>query len=121
MARGYYNVINQNLFREDKGASVMGKNLGDKISELLQEQQLTQKELAERIDITETAMSRYINGSREPKPDVIANMATALHTTADYLLGIENNYSLQRLIARNAKKMTDEEKKDLIKAILGGK
>lgn len=99
----------------------MGKNLGDKIIELLKEQQMTQKELAERIGLTETAMSRYINGSREPKPDIIANMATALHTTADYLLGIENKYSLQRIIARNAKKMTDEEKKDLIKAILGEK
>lgn len=99
----------------------MGKYLGDKIIELLKEQQMTQKELAERIGLTETAISRYINGSREPKPDIIANMATALHTTADYLLGIENQHSLQRIIARNAKKMTDEEKKDLIKAILGEK
>ena len=50
----------------------MGKALGKRISEMLQEQGIQQKELAERIGITETAMSRYINGTREPKPDVIA-------------------------------------------------
>ena len=35
-------------------------------------------------------MSRYISGARDPNPKVIANIATALHTTSDYLLGIEN-------------------------------
>ena len=70
---------------------IVGKALGKRISEMLQEQGIQQKELAERIGITETAMSRYINGTREPKPDVIANMATALHTTSDYLLGITDD------------------------------
>ncbi len=99
----------------------MGKNLGEKISMLLSEQRITQKELAERIGVTEGAMSRYVTGTREPKPEVIANIATALHTTSDYLLGIENKQSLHRIIARNAKKMTAEEKDELIKAILGVK
>ena len=101
----------------------MGKELGERIYEMLQKQGLQQKELAERIGITETAMSRYISGTREPKPDVIANMATALHTTSDYLLGIENDefnyHHVRRMIARNASSMTDKEKKDLIEALFG--
>ena len=42
----------------------MGKELGERIYEMLQKQGLQQKELAERIGITETAMSRYISGTR---------------------------------------------------------
>ena len=101
----------------------MSKTLGERISEMLQIQGLQQKELAEQIGITETAMSRYITGTRDPKPEVIANMATALHTTSDYLLGIENNvfnyHQIRRMIARNASSMTDQEKKDLIEALFG--
>ena len=96
----------------------MGKALGKRISEMLQEQGIQQKELAERI-----AMSRYINGTREPKPDVIANMATALHTTSDYLLGIKNDdleyHQVRRMIARNASSMTKEEKMALISVLFG--
>ena len=81
----------------------MGKTLGERISEMLRKQGIQQKELAERIGITEAAMSRYIAGTREPKPDVIANMATALHTTSDYLLGIENDafnyHQVRRMVA----------------------
>ena len=68
----------------------MGVEMGLKISELLKQQNLSQKELAEKIDVTEATLSRYITGTREPKPEVLANIATALHTTSDYLLGIEN-------------------------------
>ena len=68
-------------------------------------------------------MSRYISGDREPKPETIANIATALHTTSDYLLGIENEEfshpQVRRLLARNASKMTDKEKKELIDALFG--
>ena len=101
----------------------MGTELGARITEMLRKRGLQQKELAQRIGITETAMSRYIAGTREPKPDVIANMATALHTTSDYLLGIENDsfnyHQVRRMIARNASSMTDQEKKALIDALFG--
>lgn len=101
----------------------MGRTLGERISEILQKEGIQQKQLAERIGITEAAMSRYIAGTREPKPDTIANLATALHTTSDYLLGLENdtfNYrQIRRMIARNASAMTKQEKKALIDALFG--
>jgi transcriptional regulator with XRE-family HTH domain len=101
----------------------MSKKLGDRISELLKKRNISQKELATQIGVTEAAMSRYIAGTREPKPDVLANIATALHTTSDYLLGIENddfNYNnVKRIIARNSSKMTEQEKKALIDALFG--
>ena len=101
----------------------MSKELGNRISESLKRSNTQQKELAERIGITEAVISRYISGDREPKPDTLANIATALNTTSDYLLGIENDDfdypRVRRIIARNASAMTDSEKKELINALFG--
>lgn len=75
---------------------VDGKDLGERIAGLLEQLGITQRELANRIGITEVSMSRYIRGDRTPKGPVIANMATALNTTTDYLLGIgESNEEKQ--------------------------
>lgn len=101
----------------------MSKELGKRISEALKKNNTQQKELAERVGITEAVMSRYISGDREPKPDTLANIATALNTTSDYLLGIERDEfdypRVRRIIARNASAMTDSEKRELINALFG--
>ena len=101
----------------------MSKKLGLRISEALQKRGMTQKELANRIGVTESVISRYISGDREPKPDILANIATALHTTSDFLLGIENEEfnhpRIRRMVARNASSMTEQEKKELINALFG--
>lgn len=40
---------------------------------------MTQKELAKRINTTEATLSRYVSGDRDPKENMVANIATALH------------------------------------------
>lgn len=101
----------------------MGKEFGDRLQGLLRDQGVTQKDLAIRIGTTEATISRYVSGDREPKADVLANIATALHTTSDYLLGIERDEydfpRVKRLIARNASAMTDQERRALISALFG--
>lgn len=101
----------------------MGKELGTRVATTLKKRGMTQKELAERIGVTEAVISRYVSGDREPKPEVLANIATALHTTSDYLLGIERDefdlLRVQRMIARNASALTAQEKKELINALFG--
>ena len=67
----------------------MSKAFGERLLSLLQKQGVTQKELAERINTTEATLSRYVSGDREPKADMLANISTALHTTSDFLLGID--------------------------------
>ena len=54
---------------------------------LMNAHKLTQKELAQKIGVTESAMSYYVKGDRMPRIDVLTRMAQALHTTTDYLLG----------------------------------
>ena len=101
----------------------MGEELGNRIQETLRKRNMSQKQLAERIGISEAVISRYISGDREPKPDMIANIATALRTTSDYLLGIENEEfshpRIRRMIARNSASMTNDEKKELLAALFG--
>lgn len=101
----------------------MSHELGKRIADLLRSKGMQQKELAKCIGLTEATMSRYISGERDPKPEVLANIATALHTTSDYLLGIEpDEFSfpkVQRMIARNASALSDQEKKELISALFG--
>ncbi len=101
----------------------MQKNIGSRISYLLNKNGISQKELADRINVSESVVSRYISGEREPKANILANIATALKTTSDYLLGIESDdfsqARIKRMIARNADKMTAEEKKELISALFG--
>lgn len=102
----------------------MNQILGLRISELLSKNGMSQRELAEKVGVTEVSMSRYISGDRTPKGPIIANIAKALHTTSDYLLGHESEedselvyYQTQRAIARNASKWTQKQKADLVNAL----
>ena len=60
------------------------EGFGKRVSELLDEIGYTQREFASMVGISEGALSRYLSDDREPKMEVIANMATALNTTTDY-------------------------------------
>lgn len=96
--------------------------IGGRIAELLKKNKYTQKELAGMVGVTEAAMTRYLKDERIPKAEVVANLATALNTTSDYLIkGIEENEGfseIQRLVARNASGMTDEQKMELIRILM---
>lgn len=97
----------------------------ERLASILKQQGITQKELARMIGVTEATMSRYIHGERIPRSEIIANIATALHTTSDYLLGTEDKGTLDldypkiiRLIARNSSTMSNSQKKAIIQALL---
>ena len=47
---------------------------------------LTQKELAERIGISDLKISRYERGDTIPKADVLKKLANELDVTMDFLL-----------------------------------
>lgn len=107
----------------------MEQNLGGRIAELLNQFNMTQRELADKVHVTEVSMSRYIKGDRVPKGPTIANIATALHTTTDYLLNGDSGdsstgdfeseyYKIHRLIARNAPQMSPKQRRELINALL---
>ena len=94
--------------------------VGERVVNLLKQMNMTQKELSELINISEVNLSRYLNGERHLSIDTLANIATALHTTTDYLLGktddIDNfGYKdVERILARKASSMDKEQKKKLL-------
>ncbi|MBE5825298.1 MAG: helix-turn-helix transcriptional regulator [Butyrivibrio sp.] len=94
--------------------------IGGRIRAQLDAINKSQKDLATEVGITEVSLSRYIAGSRVPRGSVIANLAKALHTTTDYLLGEESEddfetefLNTKAWIARNAKNMTTEQRMSL--------
>lgn len=69
-------------------------SISKKIEERIQELNISQRELAEKVGVTEATISRYIKGERTPRGDIIPKIASALKVTADYLVGdngIENS------------------------------
>ena len=62
-------------------------NIGARILPLMKKKGMTQRELANQIGVTETSISRYISGARMPKANIVVDMADALNTTTDYILG----------------------------------
>lgn len=100
----------------------MSEKIGDRILKLMKKSDFTQKELASMVGVTDAAISRYINNEREPKVEVIANLATALDTTTDYLIygtsSTEDFAEIYRLVARSTTNMTADEKMKLMKVLL---
>lgn len=100
----------------------MSEKIGDRILKLMKKSDFTQKELATMVGVTDAAISRYINNEREPKVEVIANLATALDTTTDYLIygtsSTEDFAEIYRLVARSTTNMTADEKMKLMKVLL---
>ena len=47
---------------------------------------MTQKELAEEADVTETTMSRYMNATRSPETYALVRIAKALDCSVDELV-----------------------------------
>lgn len=99
-----------------------------RVKELIKVNNLTQRDLANDIGVTESTMCKYLSGNRVPGGETLSNLATALKTTTDYLLGLDNenkteinSSKLRLLLARSAKDLTPEEKNELISIILDNK
>ncbi len=103
-------------------------NIGEKMKKLMIAQNITQKDLALRLNVQEATISRYINNSREPNAENLANIATALNTTVDFLIGKSNSSEancdfgqLKFFVARNATNLSQQEKLDIINILLNKK
>lgn len=61
---------------------------GERIALRREELGLRQYQVAERIGVTKTTMSKYENNINVPNSDILAKLAEVLQTSADYLCGI---------------------------------
>ena len=60
--------------------------LGDNLKELIEQHDMTQKQLARKLDITPAALGNYIRNIREPDYDTLIRIADFFHVSIDFLL-----------------------------------
>lgn len=59
---------------------------GDRLAELRKDKGLRQKDLADKLGITEQALGNYERGKHRPSVDLLYIMARFFNISADYLL-----------------------------------
>lgn len=98
---------------------------GKRLSDLLCQRNLSQKDLAIRANTTEATVSRYLHSERTPQVDIVISIAKALSVTTDYLLGITDNPTVCGDNSSEANELlrcyscsTDDEKR-IVWAVLG--
>lgn len=66
-------------------------DFGRILKQLLDERGVTQRWLADASGTKEATISRYITGvNKSSRMDILANIATALNVSTDYLLGLSD-------------------------------
>lgn len=81
-------IIRYNIFR---GGDTL--TLGENIKKYRKEKNMTQAQLARKIDSTDSAITRYETNTREPSIDILNKIAAALGVTIGKLLE-EGTYNL---------------------------
>ena len=88
--------------------------LGNRIKLLRKEFNMTQTDLASRLNLTKSNISKYENGIVEPSLDILRSMSDLFEVSVDYLLGRTNVRNHPETFAAH----TDEDMSDEAKAEL---
>ena len=98
----------------------MSAPIGARLTTLLRERGMSQKELAEATNLTPAAICRYVKGERVPKAITIAALSKALGVKPEDITGTTEEQKTDeaiRLIARNANNLTEAQRSELIAAL----
>lgn len=85
---------------------------GTRLRELRQSNNLTQAQLAQRLDITTSVISAYETEIRMPSYEVLISLSRIFKVSTDYLLGLDTPSSEFDVTGLN------EEEKELVKKII---
>lgn len=73
-------------------------DIGRAIKELRQKRGITQEELADALRVSVQTISRWENGANAPDLSMLPQLAVYFSVTTDYLLGVERNETMAKLI-----------------------
>jgi len=76
---------------------------GAKLRKLRKESELTQQQLADKLDVTKASISAYETNAKYPSIEVLIKIANTFHVSADYLLGISESARFENAM------LTDEQ------------
>ena len=65
----------------------------DRIRDLREDRDLTQTDIANYLNISQRAYSRYETGERSIPVDALSKLADFYHTSVDYLIGRTDHFS----------------------------
>ena len=65
-------------------------NFGNKLKLLRLQDNMTQEQLAQKLNLTKSVISAYETGLRVPSYDVLIRIAKIFNVSTDYLLGLEH-------------------------------
>ncbi len=84
------------------------ETLGQKIANLRKEKGLTQEELAEKLDVSSQAVSKWENDISCPDIMLLPKLADIFGTTVDSLLGCEKEKESVQLVPQRERKNVDD-------------
>lgn len=85
---------------------------GDVLRELLEETEITQKQMAAELNLLPATLGRYIRNEREPDIETIKRIANYFHVSTDYLLDYQSGRTCSHIedeILRIFRSMTEEQ------------
>lgn len=105
--------------------------IGKRIKALRNERNLLQKDLAEKLNLSQQTISLYESEKRQPDYQILQSIADFFNVSVDYLLGRTDNtkdlsspireselkYSVQNEIIDEIQKLSPESQEDLKKLI----
>ncbi len=90
---------------------------GERLLELLEEREITQKEFANMLNIAPTTLNGYIKSSRQPDFELVKTIASELGVSIDYLLDFKGegiNLSAKELSAIMKLRTLDIKQQEII-------
>lgn len=88
--------------------------IGNRLRKLLEINNMTQAELAKKMDTTTATLSRYVTGKRQPKGEIVAKMAYLLNTTSDYILTGKEDKDSESILNNRDKKDIEKDLKKIM-------
>lgn len=70
-------------------------DLGLRLKKLREDRNLTQKQVAERLDVAKDTIYRYEANLQMPTSDKLAKLARIYHTSTDYIMGLDDKTVLK--------------------------
>lgn len=93
--------MTENNNKEDSGFNI--KEFSDRLKTALEEKNMEQKKLAQKIGVTTATMNNYVWGVSRPSLTVVYSIAKELGVSVDYLLGLSDYLELENKDAEEAK------------------
>lgn len=87
----FYQFLSVSCVVQTIGMDVIRLKFGDILRDLLEERNLSQKQLADDLNISASAVGNYVRNNREPDFETLKKIAGYFQVTTDFLLNYQSD------------------------------